>query len=191
MTDIVETIPGRNCSGCTMCCKLLDIPEINKPRLQWCADCAPGIGCQIYDKRPATCRSFYCGYLTNPVLSEDWKPSRSKLLVTLDDKLNRVAVHVDPARPDAWRQEPYYSIIKRWARTAVPAQVQVLVWIGRRVFAVLPHADKDLGEVRTDQVVLTSQTPTANGGVLDMIVVDYDDPRAVHVRRLGGQDGIP
>jgi hypothetical protein len=31
-TDSVELVEGRDCDGCTMCCKLLPIAEIDKPR---------------------------------------------------------------------------------------------------------------------------------------------------------------
>jgi hypothetical protein len=90
----------------------------------------------------------------------------------------RLSVHVDPGRPSAWREEPYYSQIKRWAAAAVAKRGQVIVWQGRNTIAVLPDRDKDLGEVRPDQFIITQVKPGPRGTVLDVFVVDGDDPIA-------------
>jgi hypothetical protein len=166
-----------------MCCKLPSIPELNKPRFAWCQHCDAAKGCRSYDVRPEPCRNFYCGYLTNPQLSDDWKPSKSKLMITLEPDANRLVVHVDPTRPDAWRSEPYYSQIKRWARVAVAADGQVLVWIGSRIMGILPDADKEFNNLREDQMIVLAQKETPAGPQYDMFVIDYDDPRAVSLRQ--------
>ena len=181
MTD-VQIVPGRSCANCTMCCKLFDVVALSKPRLQWCNHCDPAKGCKIYDQRPETCRDFYCSYLLNPALDDTWKPSKSKLVLTFEPAGNRVTVHVDPARPDAWQQEPYYSKIKQWANRAAGERGQVLVWVGKRTIAILPHTDKDLGEVLSDQYIVSTEKRTASGMVIDVVVVDYDDPIAARVR---------
>ena len=38
--------------GCTACCKILKIRELNKPANTWCKHCNIGVGCGIYDSRP-------------------------------------------------------------------------------------------------------------------------------------------
>ena len=76
-------------------------------------------------------------------------------------------MHVDPARPNAWRQEPYYSQIKRWA-AAVAQRAQVIVWQGRSTIAVLPDRDQDLGEVRPDQYIVTSAKQGPRGTTLEV-----------------------
>ena len=45
-----------------MCCKLPEIPSINKKSFSWCSNCKVGQGCKIYDKRPKKCKDFYCAY---------------------------------------------------------------------------------------------------------------------------------
>jgi hypothetical protein len=180
MTQPVNLVPGRSCSGCTMCCKLPSIPELNKPRFAWCQHCDPAKGCKSYDVRPQTCRNFYCGYLTNPQLSDDWKPSKSKLMITVDADTKRLVVHVDPARPEAWRQEPFYAQIKSWAKAAAPNDGMVLVFVANRIVGVLPQVDKDFGELRDDQMIVLGRKETPSGTQYDLFVVNHDDPRATN-----------
>lgn len=49
------------CGSCTVCCRLLYLPELNKPLGVMCDHCT-GIGCGIYEERPQVCRDFRCAY---------------------------------------------------------------------------------------------------------------------------------
>lgn len=169
---------GRSCEGCTMCCKLLDIAILDKPRGTWCPHCDMKRGCTIYATRPEPCQSFYCGYRRIPALDERWKPSRAKFLVNFESAANRIAIHTDPQRADAWKVEPYYSAIKDWARNAARQGGLVIVWAGPQATLVLPDRDKPLGTVRDDQFIVTEEKRTAHGIEIDFIVVEPDDPRA-------------
>lgn len=180
MTDApLDLVPGRSCDGCTMCCKLLSIDVLDKPRGKWCPHCNVKHGCTIYADRPAPCRSFHCGYLRIKELDELWKPAKAKFLINYEDKAKRIAIHVDPARPDAWRAEPYYSAIKDWARNAARDHGTVMVWTGDKAILVLPDRDKDLGAVREDQFVIPIEKKTARGVEVDYEVVAADDPRVL------------
>jgi len=128
MTQRVDVVLDRNCGGCTMCCKLLRVEELGTPPLSWCPHCVATSGCGIYADRPTECRQFYCEYLLDGALGEHWKPSRCKMVVVMEDYANELVIHTDPARPHAWRREPYYSDIRRWARAAAGKGVQVVVW---------------------------------------------------------------
>lgn len=121
------------------------IAEIDKPPGCWCADCRPGVGCAIYQQRPAECRDFACAFLTNPDLGEDWRPDRAKLVVTLEGEGRMVAVHVDASQPNGWRRRPFFDKIKQWARLAERDDRLVLVRIGRRALVVFPDSESDLG----------------------------------------------
>ncbi len=59
-------VQGRDCGACKVCCRIPDVPELNKPRDTWCEhirlDSAGG-GCGIYDIRPSICRDYKCGWL--------------------------------------------------------------------------------------------------------------------------------
>ena len=173
-----ELIPSRNCDGCAMCCKTLSVRELAKPPGQWCAHCVGKSRCGIYDQRPLTCASFYCGYLFKPNLDERWKPSRCKMVLTYEAASNRVSINVDPSRIDAWRKEPFFSEIRRWAIAASQANGQVVVWEGVNAIAILPNREKPLGEVRPDQFILNYEKRTAGGIEFDAVVVDRDHPAA-------------
>ena len=72
MPTDVGALPGRNCSGCGLCCTLLRIEELDKPPMIACSHCEAGGGCRIYAQRPTECRQFYCGYLLDAKLDERW-----------------------------------------------------------------------------------------------------------------------
>ena len=50
----------RSCDECSVCCEILEIPTLKKPKKTLCANvCASG-GCSIYQDRPSECRTFQC-----------------------------------------------------------------------------------------------------------------------------------
>lgn len=176
-TDSSDLVPGRSCDGCTMCCKLLAIDVIEKPRGVWCSHCDRSRGCTIYESRPDPCRGFHCGYLRIGHLDERWKPSRAKFLINYEESAKRIAIHVDPDRPDAWRKEPFISAIRGWAQSAARDGGYVIVWAGQRATIITGAKEKDLGQVRDDQVILPVEARTASGLERGFIVVEPDDPR--------------
>lgn len=172
-----DLVPGRSCDGCTMCCKLLDIDVLAKPRGQWCPHCDKKRGCRIYDERPAPCRTFFCGYQRIADLDERWKPSQCKILINYESAHNRIALHVDPDRADAWRSEPFHATIRQWAARAEAEGGSLVVWAGRAVTVVTRKREFALGVLRDDQFILPVQRRTAEGVELEYIAVEADDPR--------------
>lgn len=81
--SVLQTLAGRECGGCTACCRHLgiDAPELKKPDGVACRHCVEGFGCGVYADRPALCRDWYCGWrlLT---LSDEMRPDRSGILLT-------------------------------------------------------------------------------------------------------------
>jgi hypothetical protein len=138
-------VPGRACNTCTMCCWVLDVAELAKPAGAACPHCVKNGGCGIYAERPSACGEFYCGYLALPFVHERWFPTSCGMMIFPDATQGRLAVHVDPARPDAWKADPYHEDLRRWAAAADKMGFQVYVAIGRRIVAILPHEDVDLG----------------------------------------------
>jgi hypothetical protein len=148
MTDVQSSAPrGRSCGTCALCCKLVGIAELNKPMGQWCPHCLKRGGCGIYPSRPEECRTFNCGWLTNAEIGEEWLPTRSKMVLhhVTDAGVNKLVVHVDPGSPLAWKNEPYYSQLKRWARNFEAQNGLVNLYIGKRVIVLLPQKEVDLG----------------------------------------------
>lgn len=174
MAEIVE---GRNCEGCGLCCMVPEVHALEKPLGAWCRHCTTRKRCDIHPTRPQECRDFHCGYLTLASLGEEWKPSKSKIIVTVENDGQRVLALIDPGRPDAWRHDPYHSQLRAWAKAAVPDNGQVVVRIGRRAIVVLPDREVDLGDVGPDEAILTRVTPGPAGPSLDALKVPLDDPR--------------
>src|SRR5258708_411434 len=81
MWDGMNLIPGRDCGGCTVCCRVptVDKPEIQKLSGALCRHCA-ATGCTIYEARPPVCRSYYCAWRTVDIFGDDWRPDRSGVL---------------------------------------------------------------------------------------------------------------
>lgn len=177
---------GRSCAGCTLCCKLPAIPEIAKPAQTWCADCAIGQGCKIYQTRPSTCRKFECVYLTSPHLGEHWKPAVCHMVIAHTATVNRIVIHVDDDHPTAWKLDPYYGDIRRMAAALYPQSGQVLVLVSGQAVAVLPDRHKVLGSYSDDKIIATSQTAGPNGPIYDMFLFTAGDPALAALKEQAG-----
>ena len=59
-------LQGRNCLGCTRCCELLSVAELDKPPMVACTHCHVTGGCRIYRHRPTECRQFFCQRARRP-----------------------------------------------------------------------------------------------------------------------------
>ena len=148
-------IAGRTCGDCAMSCKIPVIPELNKPYNTWCTHCIDKASCSIHDTRPQRCRDFNC-YFLGSQLGEEWRPSKCRMILAAHE--DRMVIMVDPARPDAWRKEPYFGFIRNWA-----AQTNVYAMVGTKTYAIFPDHIDDLGEVTDDHQILITEEMTANG----------------------------
>lgn len=63
-----------NCDGCTLCCKLLNIPWMESPAGEYCKECEPGKGCKIYYNAPPKCLKFNCAYAQMNKVSTNLRP---------------------------------------------------------------------------------------------------------------------
>jgi hypothetical protein len=142
----------------------MGIAELKKPMGKWCPHCIPGVACKIYQSRPGECRAFNCMWLLDARLGPEWKPDRSKLVVTNGRDGTGLEIRCDPGFPQAWRKEPYHSQILEWAEAAKPHGV--IVCVTNRVTMVAPEGEFPLGEVADD----------------DQIVREFSGDRLVSVR---------
>ena len=149
-----KPLPGRSCGGCTLCCKVLSVPTLEKPRGAWCQHCERGVGCRIYEARPGECRSFLCGWLVSDRFGPEWKPEKSKIVITVTRDGNGFEFQCDPGFPQAWRKEPYYSKILHLSGVAAAHDGIVLVAVGMTRTLIAPEGEFPLGEVaETDKVI--------------------------------------
>ena len=145
----------RACGDCALCCKLFEIPPLNKPYNTWCSHCSSHARCDIYATRPAMCRDFQC-YFTRSDLGEAWRPNRSGFIITVQSGI--LVIAVDPAHPDSWRQPEYFPTISHWA-----TQISVHVLLNGETWVVFPDHIDHLGVVDDDHMIMTLTELTPNG----------------------------
>ena len=78
-------VADRACGDCHVCCVSLTInePALRKVQGYRCSNLSAGGGCSIYETRPHTCRSFYCGWRLLKWVRAELRPDRSGVLVVL------------------------------------------------------------------------------------------------------------
>ena len=163
-----EPAPGRTCGTCTLCCKVYDVPALEKPAGQWCRHCRPGRGCGIHDARPQHCRAFHCLWMTQSWLGPEWKPERCKFVLTVDPATRFLMAQVDPGNAGAWQKEPYYGQLKRWSAAALAEKRHVLVFVNKSATVVLPDRDVPLGVFEPGDRLVATERPTPNGMIVDV-----------------------
>ena len=86
---MINLVPGRACGECTLCCIVpaIDTPDFQKLPASTCRHCDKG--CNIYETRPQTCRSYYCGWRWLEIFPDDWRPDQSGVFAQLDNDIPR------------------------------------------------------------------------------------------------------
>jgi len=78
-----------DCGECTMCCRMFDIPELQKPANKWCVHCDIGKSCKIYNDRPSVCADFSCVWLEGRKkgvpFGDELRPDRCKIVFAQGD----------------------------------------------------------------------------------------------------------
>src|SRR5262245_3734543 len=163
-----KVVPGRRCGSCSLCCKVMQVDEFDKPQGVWCRHCRPGRGgCTIHQSRPPVCRNYHCGWLLSSSLGPEWQPSVCKMLINFETDRMRVSVHVDPGDPTAWKRDPYYTQFKDWSRQFVDKKQFLIVYIKRRAIVVLPDKEIDLGTIEPGEDVQFVSRMTPGGRTWD------------------------
>lgn len=96
------------CDGCTACCKVMKIRELEKPAHTWCKHCEIGVGCGIYATRPESCRIYECVWLQSQrggkPLAPELRPDKSRVVMGVTNGGDDLVLYVSPDRPDAWKR---------------------------------------------------------------------------------------
>jgi hypothetical protein len=111
-----EISTGRVCGSCSLCCRLLPLPSLNKAANTRCQHQRFAAGCKIYQQRPHACRTWSCRWLSDPDTAGLHRPDRSRYVIDLTPdvvtavdaegvrtEVAVVQVWCDPAKPAAWR----------------------------------------------------------------------------------------
>jgi hypothetical protein len=133
----------RECGACSLCCKVMGVPEVKQDH-EWCPHALPGKGgCAIYRRRPEACRTFNCMWLIDNKFPDYWYPLKSKIVINAlnENGASYVAFVVDPAYPNRWREEPYFDDIKTIAKAGLEGRLgkkwTTLVLIGDRRIPII------------------------------------------------------
>lgn len=104
-----------NCDGCTACCKVMKIRELNKPAHTWCQHCTIGVGCGIYDTRPESCRVYECVWLQTQRMDKpiafELRPDKSRVVSGTTNHGEEIVLYVSPDRPDAWKRGGFEKLV--------------------------------------------------------------------------------
>ena len=135
--------PRRPCGDCSLCCKLLPVVELEKPRNHWCRHVAAGKhACTVYAARPDACRLWSCGYVLLRDPPPELMPSRCHCV--FDMMVDKIWIHgaevavmqiwVDPAYPYAHRA----PAVRRQIKAAAEQGFVSLARIGTRGVVIVP-----------------------------------------------------
>lgn len=142
----LQPAAARECGSCTMCCKLIEVTELEKPQNVWCKQCKPGKGCGSYDTRPSDCRTFYCGWMADLSFGDEWRPDRAKFIMTYEPGTERMFIVCDTGFAGAWRREPFYARIKSFLNAPGMERQQIVITTGRKLTLLVRNGEFDLGE---------------------------------------------
>lgn len=179
MTTIQKT-----CGTCSICCKIVAVEDLAKPAHQWCIHNVPRKGCGIWGSHPEACKVWQCGWILMPHLDERWKPEKCGFVIRTRFQIQQLVIDVEPSKPNAWRQEPFFSEIHRWARKAPETGQQIVVCIGRRQIVIFPEEDIDVGELPIGQEA--AQAYEHSGGLTRPVVL-IRAPQGEILRKVPGQ----
>lgn len=142
----------RRCGGCTLCCKLLPVRELDKKANERCKHQRTGKGCAIYGKpsMPPSCRLWNCRWLVDDVGPGMRRPDRVHYVIdvmpdfiTLTEGEEKVAnveviqVWVDPDYPDAHHDPALRAYL---AREGEQGKAAIIRYSAHDAFVLFPPA---------------------------------------------------
>ena len=132
----------KSCESCTLCCKLMGVPELGKPDGKWCEHCSPGEGCNVHGdvlQQPSSCANFSCGWLQDSegLFGDDLRPDRCHVMLTSTTDGQRIVAMCEP------HIDPFESAMGELLRGVLMSGIDVIVIAGpdkRRLFRGNPEA---------------------------------------------------
>lgn len=118
---------SRRCGECTLCCRLLPVPEFDKLAGVRCAHQRSHKGCAVYGHHPLSCRVWSCSWLSDDDAGDLSRPDRAHYVIDcmpdfieIDahdghpaQKVPVIQIWIDPKYPDAHRDPALRAYIER------------------------------------------------------------------------------
>lgn len=130
-------VPGRECGECVACCIHLTIrdPALTKAQGLRCPHLAAASGCGIYAVRPATCRSYHCGWRLLKWVRESLRPDRSHVLIGVRE---RPVAYATADRQTEMTLSVLLLSSRAMAAEGLPETIAAAIAGGVRVFVEVP-----------------------------------------------------
>lgn len=128
----------RTCGECTLCCKVLGVQEIDKPRNQWCPLVAKDHhSCTIHSSSsyPVACKNFTCLWLEREELPDYLRPDKIHAFFTSLVGESGLVINLDPGYPLAHLQYPLNDYVRR----LIENKTKLLLMVGNKVHMNLGH----------------------------------------------------
>ncbi len=128
----------RQCGDCSLCCKLLPVPPLNKGANERCVH-QRHTGCRVYHKAgmPPECALWNCRWLVGDDTADQSRPDRSHIVIDVmpdfvthvDDAGVSTAIEViqcwvDPRHPDAHKDAKFRDYLLRQALAGKAALIR-------------------------------------------------------------------
>lgn len=170
---VVYPKPGnRQCGGCTLCCKLMPVKEIDKKSNTRCPHQRQHHGCAIYKDRPMSCKLWNCSWLINKDMADQQRPDRAHVVISPGLEtfwfrnndtgeqipVSAIEIWVDPKYPDAYKDKRILAFLERRGKDGIAALVRYSSsdafvifspamtgggWIEERGGTVIPEAESN------------------------------------------------
>lgn len=137
-----------------MCCKVMQIDALSKPKLEWCPHCSIGKGCNIHSVKPQECADFQCLWLMNENIDDKYKPDRMKVVIY--PHVNGYII-ADCDQRGSMNDKRNTSLFLELAHMVDSIMgMCLIVCHGNYMKAVTTNGNYDLGETRdTHNIVIT------------------------------------
>lgn len=109
---VEERQQTRSCDGCTQCCTVFGVTELNKPNFTRCGHETESDGCTIYKDRPRSCRRFTCLWAMGMLPQED-SPDKLGVIFSPTRDEHGACIAVGEVRPGAIQQTRAKTIAQR------------------------------------------------------------------------------
>jgi hypothetical protein len=107
----------RQCGECMLCCKILGVQVLKKPRDSWCTLSAPHRGCTVHgtDQQPLACQSFNCLWVlaTPSDMPDSLFPKDCHIVFSIAPDKETIIANVDRDYPKAWRTPEMNTLFDR------------------------------------------------------------------------------